>query len=374
MTLPVCHSRREFVDGGPQFFCAHPRVHIADQLVTASVCGICDRWSEPPPTEFRPFDPAGPLVRRTGPCFLLGEHVDWKDCPTCSGHVRLKVFQCRHPQHHQTTVNDCQLCRDYENPLAHGTVREWAVGITTAPRAIPTIEQTLQSLSEAGWIDARLFAEPGSEIPPAFSQLPVVFRETRLGAFSNWYLALSELYLRQPRADAYFLCQDDVLLARGLREYLERELWPDERLGVVSVYAGGERFARLPQGFHRDDSGWESLGALAYVFPNVAVRSLLGHPLILNHRRRGPANGTVNIDSIVGEWCRQSGFAAYVHAPSLARHLGEASTLFPGAMNSGTRREASFLANIGPPSSGALGSPETADGDMVSISSHSASN
>jgi len=115
VSLPPCHSRREFADGGHEFFCAHPRVHATDQLVNESICRICDYWQEPPPAEFRPFDPAAPLIRRTGPCLHLGEHVDWKECPTCGGHVRLKVFECHHPLHHQTTANDCLICHDYVN-------------------------------------------------------------------------------------------------------------------------------------------------------------------------------------------------------------------------------------------------------------------
>lgn len=346
MTLPACHSRRELPEGGSTYFCAHPMMHCADQLVTSAVCSICSYWRQPPPEQFRPFDPAGLHVRRTGDCFHLGEHVDWKECPTCAGHVRLKVFACRHPLHHQTTIGDCQKCRDYENPLRRGTVREWAVGMTTAPRAVSAIERTLDSLKDAGFGDVRLFAEPESLIPSRFLHLPIVWRESRLGPFPNWLLALSEMYLRQPRADAFLLCQDDVQFARGLRTFLEAELWPAEHVGVVSLYAGGDRFSRLADGFHRDESGWDALGALAYVFPNVALRTLLSHPLILSHRRRGPTNGEINIDSLVGEWCRTCGLPAFVHVPGLAQHLGDTSTLSSALRNTGNRHSQSFVTEI----------------------------
>ncbi len=38
------------------------------------------------------------------------------------------------------------------------------------------------------------------------------------------------------KADAYLICQDDVLFASGLRSYLEQTLWPQPQTGLVSVY------------------------------------------------------------------------------------------------------------------------------------------
>jgi hypothetical protein len=219
--------------------------------------------------------------------------------------------------------------------------------MTTAPRERPTLRQTLQSLADAGWNDLRLFAEPKSEIPEEFSQLAVSWRDGRLGAFPNWFLGLSELAMRDPLADAYFLCQDDVLFARGLRSYLEARLWPAPRLGVVSVYSPASQSSRGPDGFHIDDRGWDVGGALALIFPNSAARAFLGHPYVLNHRRRGPAGGECFIDAVVGEWCHRTGLPFYIHAPSLAQHIGDTSTLFPGAGNSGPRRAGTFVNQVG---------------------------
>ena len=49
-------------------------------------------------------------------------------------------------------------------------------------------------------------------------------RPRELGAFPNWYLSLTELVMQDPSADAYFMCQDDILLSAGLRAYLETHL------------------------------------------------------------------------------------------------------------------------------------------------------
>lgn len=227
--------------------------------------------------------------------------------------------------------------------MKHRSITRWGVGLTTAPRREPTLPRTLASVLQAGWGQPCLFAEPGVELPSEFARLPLVRRESRLGAFPNWYLALAELVMRQPRAEAYLLCQDDVLLADGLRAYLERTLWPAPRLGVVSVYCPSHYAIGRPVGYHIEDRGWNSWGALAYVFPNPSARALLADPLVVNHRHHGPADGLRNIDSVVGRWCRRRTLPYYVHAPSLAQHIGATSTIWSQATNNGRRRAAEFL-------------------------------
>lgn len=347
MTLPFCHSRRVLREEANTFFCAHPFVNATDQLVTPEICRICDFWQEPAPARFRPFDPFGRHRRRTGPCFHQGDQVDWKECVTCGGHVRIKVFQCSHMAHERTTIEECRFCGDYETPLERGAVRTWAVGVTTAPRAVPTLERTLESLAAAGWSDVRLFAEPGSEVPRKFSALPVTSRHSRLGAFPNWYLGLAELVMTFPEADAYFLSQDDVLFARGLRAYLEAHLWPQPRLGVVSVYCPAPYTRNRAAGFYVEEHGRETWGALAYLFPNASARAVLGTPQVVNHRLR-QTGGDHQIDGLVGQWCRITRLPYLVHEPSLAQHIGDVSTVFPGTSNSGKRRADLFLEDVNP--------------------------
>lgn len=225
-------------------------------------------------------------------------------------------------------------------------VSEWAVGLTTAPRSIPTLSPCISSLRDAGWAHPRLFVEPGTDVPPEFSELPKSLRDETLGAFPNWYLGVTELFLRQPRAEAFLICQDDILLSRGLRRYLEHRLWPSETVGVVSLY----RPSCYPEGdagtFTDENRGWSSWGALAYVFSNPGVRQLLADPILLNHRHHGPGGGLRNIDSIVGAWCERQQLPYYVHTPSLVQHIGDTSTIYANAANVGSRMAASFQEEI----------------------------
>jgi hypothetical protein len=201
-------------------------------------------------------------------------------------------------------------------------------------------------LITAGWNEPQLFAEPHTSVPESFAHLPIAWRNRRIGAFPNWYLALWELYLREPRADAYLMCQDDALFAEGSRHYLEEHLWPAADVGVVSVYTPTHWSRGQPRGFHVERHGWASWGALAYIFPNKSLRSLIVHPLLIEHRRLGPAAGMRNIDSVVGAWCQAADLPYFVHVPSLVQHIGEISTIWTCASASGGRRASDFVERI----------------------------
>lgn len=339
MKLPPCHSRRELEPCGRVFFCAHPLVHAPQQRVTPEMCKACRRRQDPPPETFR--DPEADRVQR-GPCFHLGEQTGLRDCKSCRGKVQLKVFACQHPLHCETTSQECQSCIDHEPRLGAGAVKKWAVGVTTAPREQPTLERTVRSLAAAGWKLPRIFAEPGVELPDVCEHLPLTRRDAPLGGWPNWLLALGELVLREPQADAYFLVQDDVVFSRNVRAYFEQVLWPAEKVGMLSAYCPAV-YIRRTCGFHPVETGWSLISALTCVFPNAAARSLLGHARTLNHRRIGPHGGVKSIDSVIGQWAKDCGLPVFFHTPSLAQHTGDTSTVWPKATNEGLRRASDFV-------------------------------
>lgn len=216
----------------------------------------------------------------------------------------------------------------------------WAVGLTSAWRQSPTIETSLSSIQSAGWKTTRVFAEPGSQIlsgDNSVSGHSVCERAGTLGAFPNWYLGMTELYLREPLAEAFLMFQDDVMLAANTREYVERTLWPAPEVGVVSLYCPSQEHVSGCTGYKRIDSGWDAWGALAYVFSNPGLRAFLSDLVVLNHRHHGPAGGLRNIDSVVGNWCQRVGLPYFVHVPSLVQHIGATSTIWRRGQASGNR-------------------------------------
>jgi hypothetical protein len=218
----------------------------------------------------------------------------------------------------------------------------WSVGVTTAGRLQLTLDRMLSSLFETGWERPRLFADADAVIPQQWAHLPATRRDVQLGAFPNWLLGLAELVLREPHADAYLICQDDAVFCRGLPAYLEQAFWPAERLGVVSLYCPSHVGKGQLPGFHPFDGGWDTWGAQAFVFPPASARAFLTDPISYEHRCVGPNNGLRNIDSIVGQWCREAQRPFFIHVPSLAQHIGETSTLYGGVSLLGKRSASDF--------------------------------
>jgi hypothetical protein len=68
-------------------------------------------------------------------------------------------------------------------------------------------------------------------------------------------------------------------------------LWPAAEVGVVSVYCPSHDSIGETRGFREVDNGWNTWGALAYIFPNPSARALICDSTVLNHRHHGPAEG-----------------------------------------------------------------------------------
>lgn len=339
--LAPCHSRREYDSPAGIYFCAHPQVFAAGDLVTFGICAQCRRWQEPPPDRYRSH-PSGTGRSLGIPCFHLGEQTGLRECPSCQGNVRLKVFACHHPAHQETTLDECRFCSEYDPPLRAAGVRRWAVGVTTAPRRTPTLARCLQSLQVAGWNEVRLFAEPESILPQPSSDLCVTWRESILGAWPNYYLGLAELYFRNPEADAYFMLEDDVIFCKNLRPYLEKTLWPQSKAAYFSLYE--------PLGLGGTVAGFQALpdleqlpGALAVIFPNASARMLLADAQVVNYRRTSLGGGCAETDWVVSRWAKRTQLPEMIHIPSLAQHVGDTTTIGPVAQDSFVRQSNSFV-------------------------------
>jgi len=224
-------------------------------------------------------------------------------------------------------------------------VRKWAVGVTTAPRARPTLEACLESLARAGWEAPHLFMDSAVRVPERFGHLPGTLRSPAVGAWPNHYLALFELTLRQPDADAYLIVQDDALFYDGenVRAYLEQALWPGGRIPVVSLYCPGP-YTQKRYGWHRYRKAWV-WGALALVFPRATARAYLRDRPVCQHRWRSRAGGLAQIDVVIGRWARRRRLPFWFPTPSLVQHIGRTSTLWADCPAAGPRAASLFAGN-----------------------------
>jgi hypothetical protein len=218
----------------------------------------------------------------------------------------------------------------------------WAWGITTVPERIDTLlPRTLSSLEGAGFVQPRLFVDGCDDPTPFWAwDASVTCRGDRIGNFGNWYLAMVELFCRNPVADRYLIFEDDVIACRSLREYLERLPMPEN--GYCNLFNNGERnYLLTKRAINRQ--GWvlsdnRGYGALGLMFNRETVVRLLGAIEFVKHRlylerpkNGGLPRGECNVDGAVIFALRNCGkpvISEYVHKPSLIQHIGsEVSTL-----------------------------------------------
>jgi hypothetical protein len=204
---------------------------------------------------------------------------------------------------------------------------KWAVGVTVAPRKEPTIDYCYGSFLCAGF-RPHVFKEPGVSLHPNIFKNGFTERPRRLGAWKNWLYGLKELREKNPDADIYGMFQDDVLLCKNIRSYLEINL-PPENTGVFSVftpshYKGQNRWNMI-------DKGVDLWMAQTFFFYKDALDSLLSNNIIRGWNRDR------NIDSKVGEWANSVGRPVYYHTPSLGQHVGHSSTIWEGSNPEGIK-------------------------------------
>lgn len=210
---------------------------------------------------------------------------------------------------------------------------EWAVGVTTVPQRICLLlPQTLESLRRGGFGSPRLFVD-GCDDPAKYRhfKLPCTFRYPKILAWGNWWLAINELYLRQPFADRYCIFQDDIVCVRNLRQYLEATEFPAGGYQNLIVY---------PSNFEPDRRGWykapsrggtRGLGAQGLVFDRTAMMTLIGREFMpLTEKpcnREQPERRTKFVDGAVVSKLESFGIMEHVHGPSLIAHIGEVSAI-----------------------------------------------
>lgn len=203
----------------------------------------------------------------------------------------------------------------------------WAYGVTTvSSRLQDLLPRTLESLRLAGFDAPRLFVDGDTDSNNwGRLQYEKTFRYPPLRTHGNWWLALHELYIRNPNVDRYAIFQDDLVTCRNLRAYLESTPSPDK--GYLNLYTIQQNLDLCPhgrKGFYL--SNQMGRGALALVFDNAACVALLssGHMV---QRAKDPIRGHKVVDGGIVTALGQAGFREYVHNPSLVYHTGEVSTL-----------------------------------------------
>lgn len=286
-------------------------------------------------------------------CEHLGQRKGTVECVPCSAKANEKVEL---PLHVCAVHGECTVgrsvpgkaccagtvvkgtltpCREYTPKVGKGM--KWSYGVTTVPSRRRTLfPRTLASLAAGGFYEPWVFSDGPLDVPSGVAGWTQ--RSGPAKVFGNWVLALWELYVRNPVADRYAVFQDDIVVYRNLRQYLEAVPYPAK--GYLNLYTEprNEATAKAP--------GWQpsaqnGYGALALVFTRHAVINLLASdhmvmkpipadPTQLASQATGVLyRGEHAVDGGIVTSFMQRGWKEYVHNPSLVQHTGLESSFRP---------------------------------------------
>jgi len=203
---------------------------------------------------------------------------------------------------------------------------KWFVGITTSHRKEPTLQNTYQSIIQAGWYsdDINIFAEPHSDVPPLPSKIH--HNQSRLGGWENMLSSFREGL--KSDADLLMYCQDDIRLTNECRAYLKSN-W--SHAGITSLYTSSKQvFGARWNSYSTTDL----VGLLCMVLHRTVAERLVAFSPAYPPR--------INFDTTFGNWARSQNIPITNHSPSLVYHTGKTSTLHPNGSNINVRQSNTF--------------------------------
>jgi hypothetical protein len=214
----------------------------------------------------------------------------------------------------------------------------WAYGVTTVPeRGHYQLPTTLDCLKGAGFPRPRLFVDGSTGEGYSRFDLPISARWPKVYAFGNFWMGLLELYLREPTADRFAMFQDDILICRNVREYLESITWDEDAYYNLMTYRGNQDLCpRLTlETYHEGwyQSNQMGKGAQALVFGRGMVQRLFSakhwveRPLGMKDGEPQPERARKNLDGGIIASVKQQGGKELVHNPSLVQHQEGVSTI-----------------------------------------------
>lgn len=239
-----------------------------------------------------------------------------------------------------------------------------SVGILSAPRPEPTLNKCSHAIAESGFSlihhatesDSRSFLSPCE-----FERSPAGF----LGNFQNWLQTARDLLTMDH--DAILIAEDDALFCRDVHAILQRDLWPSQDCGCVSLYCPAmSHYSQTSFGLGRTrvvmreplSSSNNLVGALALVFPVNVLRELVHHESIRHWKgshgqAKNPGTPPYErkaVDTWIGRTLISMGYSIWNYAPSLVQHyvpnpLVANSSLGHGMAN-GNRRARAWAGDL----------------------------
>jgi hypothetical protein len=213
---------------------------------------------------------------------------------------------------------------------------DWQVGIQTVPQRLRTdFPNTICSILKAGFPEPRVFADGGSWAVYSKYVKEVSAHVPNLKTSANWVCSLVELYLRCPNADRYAIFEDDCIVSKNAREYLECHPFTKHR----SLGDNPHQHAKVYLNLYTNDEnqtlcakdGWNKSnqrgkGAVALVFDNDGVQDILSTRYLWNVAKIPDQwrkiDGVIQTALVV-----HNSYTEYVHSPSIVKHVGYQSVM-----------------------------------------------
>ncbi len=184
--------------------------------------------------------------------------------------------------------------------------------VLTAPRPKSTLLRTLESIQRAGFRDFDVFsgAPPDGEKPSA-----------------KWCTAAYKrlLSLENPswgNAEALLVFEDDVVVCKGLYDYLCAIPWPEpiQKIAMVSPYCHTAYSDYCDFGrWHREDQRTTLAGTQAFLYTRHAAEAMADY---LKPDRLNENGDYLGVDVQMGWFARDAGLHVHYHIPSLVQHVG----------------------------------------------------
>lgn len=246
----------------------------------------------------------------------------------------------------------------------------------SAKREPPAVQKTIDGLRKSWPEDPiTVFQEPDSGVVAGNCNTvvrPDVWCSDRMpcsedgafGNFGNWIQSARDiLSVSEKTADAIMICEDDILIAHGIRDLVEKSLWPSEDCGVASLYCPAmSQYRRAKAGLNKTAIAFREpmmsignlVGALALIFPVKVLRQIVYHESIESwlgsHAQSKNADtkpwDRKAVDTWIGRTILQLGYTAWHFYPSLVEHAGAASSL--GHSGASRVREAMHFVGMNP--------------------------
>lgn len=214
----------------------------------------------------------------------------------------------------------------------------WAVIVTTVAGREESCGKTLASLADAGFTRVLVMCEQGVgkgtiKQPPSM-RVDFAVHNGVAGPWKSFLNGLTIARQYRSKATLYLVVQDDTVVSKGLRKYLEtdprsRQVLKDGALGLLSLFCPGGNDTPLEDGSFRK-AGWYKMhrvgkppGGCCLVFHRRTVDVLVSE--------RPFRDRFAGVDSNLGQWCEQNDLEGMFHLPSLADHCCPETTTIAGS-------------------------------------------